>query len=425
MRKTVSTLFALALVLSVGMVMGLGTPAPVAAQGPSAPVWHTTDQQIGSGTTTAGSVNKPTNLAAGDLVILVVVKQNSLATANPGIIPPAGFNLIRYEHSHLGDARPEVLAYWKIAASTEPDTYAFTALQAGSWSPPHWRAIAGRVTGHHPATPIGMDTGANTALDPVTSLAIPGIATTRDSVLLVAAVVARGYVDPPTSFVRPATMDEIWAIDGSGSGYPGEPGTGGGKQVLATQGTTGTRTFTWTGAARAAGLMFEILPAGDCTATATGTGTACFSPSHGGIEALTALAAPGLPSVTFPHGMFSFKITGLSTGQTVDVTITLPSAVPVGTVWWKYDNGRWYSLPNLNDNGNNIMVIRLTDGGVGDLDSVVGQITDPGGPGNPMTVGIDGSPVSKASILAPWIVLLAAMMAGAGLFVWRWRRAEA
>ena len=164
--------------------------------------------------------------------------------------------------------------------------------------------------------------------------------------------------------------------------------------------------------------------AAGCIATYTSTGTACFTPSHGAIVDLVAVAAPGLPSVAFPHGMFSFRITGLTTGQTVTLEVDLPQPVPLGTVWWKYDNGRWHSLPNLNDNGNNIMVIRLTDGGTGDLDNVPGQITDPGGPGNPMTVGWDGSPVSRATVVAPWIALLAAMVAGVSLLVWRRRRSE-
>ena len=159
--------------------------------------------------------------------------------------------------------------------------------------------------------------------------------------------------------------------------------------------------------------------------TATGTGPVLFSPSVGNILDLTPVAAPSLPSVTFPHGMFSFQICCLTPGQTVDLTVTLPSNVPVGTVWWKYDNGRWYSLPNLDDNGDNKMRIRLTDGGVGDSDGVAdGFITDPGGPGNPMTVGWDGSPVSRAGVLAPWIALLAAIVAGAGLSVWKRRRVE-
>ena len=180
----------------------------------------------------------------------------------------------------------------------------------------------------------------------------------------------------------------------------------------------------------AAWTRFEVddsgsLPAENgtvCVETATGTGMVCFTPSHGAIVDLVAVAAPSLPSVAFPHGMFSFKICCLTPGQTVDLTVTLPSAVPVGTVWWKYDNGRWYSLPNLNDNGNNIMVIRLTDGGVGDSDGTAdGQITDPGGPGNPMTVGWEGSPASKATVLWPWIALVAGA-AGAGLLMVRRRR---
>ena len=162
-----------------------------------------------------------------------------------------------------------------------------------------------------------------------------------------------------------------------------------------------------------------------CIETATGSGTACLTTSHGIMSDLVAVAAPSLPSVTFPHGMFNFKITGLTPGQTVTLTIELPDPVPVGTVWWKYDNGRWHSLPNLNDNGNNIMVIQVKDGGVGDSDGVAnGIIVDPGGPGNPMTVGWDTAPVSMASVLAPWIALLAVIMVGAGLLVWRRLAAE-
>ena len=160
--------------------------------------------------------------------------------------------------------------------------------------------------------------------------------------------------------------------------------------------------------------------------TSTETGTASFSAGQGCVVQLEALSEipPAPPrGISFPHGVFSFRITCISPGDTVLVTVTLPSAVPVGTVWWKYDGTSWYSLPNLNDNGNNTMVIRLTDGGTGDSDSIPGQITDPGGPGNPLTVGWDGSPVSKAAVLIPIIGLLAAI-GGVGMLVWRRRRAE-
>jgi len=164
--------------------------------------------------------------------------------------------------------------------------------------------------------------------------------------------------------------------------------------------------------------------------TATGSGMASFSTNRGVISDLAAVAAvsPAPRGVTFPHGMFSFEITGLADGETITLTIELPEAVPEGTVWWKHDGTRWYSLPNLRDNGDNIMVIELTDGGLGDMDGVAnGVITDPGGAGNPvppLAVGWEGSSVNKAAVMAPWIVLLATMMAGASLLVRRRRRAQ-
>ena len=171
---------------------------------------------------------------------------------------------------------------------------------------------------------------------------------------------------------------------------------------------------------------FEAVEGGQtqCTATATGTGTACVTTSHGLIEDLQAVPPHSLPSVLFPHGMFNFRITDLTLGQTVTLTIEFPSPLPIGTLWWKYDNGRWYGLPNESDNGDNIMVISLTDGGVHDLDDVPGQITDPGGPGDPMTVGWDGQPINKTAVVVPWVGLLAAIVAGVSLLMLRRRREQ-
>ena len=73
-----------------------------------------------------------------------------------------------------------------------------------------------------------------------------------------------------------------------------------------------------------------------CIKTATGTGIACFETDAGTIEDLVAvdeatLPEEGKPALAFPHGFFSFNITGLTAGQTVVVTVTLPDNVPVGT----------------------------------------------------------------------------------------------
>ena len=174
-------------------------------------------------------------------------------------------------------------------------------------------------------------------------------------------------------------------------------------------------------------LTLPVLPV--CVGTFPGTGMACLTPAKGALEDLTAVPVPpGAPgNILFPHGMFSFKITGLDTGETVTVEIELPSAVPAGTRWWKHHNGSWYSLPIGTTANPKVITITLTDGTFpGDTDSIPGHITDPGGPGNLSgVVGWEGSPVSKAGVLAPWLVLLAAIVAGAGLFVWKRRRAEA
>jgi len=250
MKKTASVLLAVIMSLSMSFA-----PAPALAS--SSPVWHIADQQTNGGNTSAGSVAKPSNLAEGDLVILIVVKQNSRNTTAPGITPPAGFSLIRYEHDATDAARPEVLAYWKIATDSEPATYNFAVVHDN----PQWKAITGRVTGHRPTNPIANSSSTNSGNTTVTSLSIPGIVASRDNALLMATVVARGDEAAPTNFVKPEAMNELWEINGSGSGTNGAPGTAGGSQILLSPGPTGTRTFNWTGPSCAAGLMFEILPA--------------------------------------------------------------------------------------------------------------------------------------------------------------------
>ena len=77
------------------------------------------------------------------------------------------------------------------------------------------------------------------------------------------------------------------------------------------------------------------------------------------------------------------------------------------------------------DDGDNVITITLVDGGLGDDDLVAnGVIVDQGGPGSPGAVGWETHPISKLGVLLPWIALLAAIMAGAGLLVLRRRRAR-
>jgi len=132
------------------------------------------------------------------------------------------------------------------------------------------------------------------------------------------------------------------------------------------------------------------------TETATGKGPATFTVDNGSITGLTAVDAAPLPDkpagVTFPNGLFSFTITGIVPwGSTVTVTITLPSPVPAGTQYWKYQNLTWYQIPIIGITGNTI-TIELTDGKLGDDADLAanGTIVDPGGPGTPAAAGPSG-----------------------------------
>jgi hypothetical protein len=156
-------------------------------------------------------------------------------------------------------------------------------------------------------------------------------------------------------------------------------------------------------------------------------GEAYLTPSDGVIDDLAPVSVPpGAPAgIVFPYGMFTFKITGLSTGQEVTLTIELPGPVPVGTKWWKYHNNTWSPMDIGDDDGDNVITVALKDGRTPDDEDLIdGQITDQGGPGEPGAVGWETYPISKVRVLLPWIALLAAIMAGASLLVIRRRRAH-
>jgi len=135
---------------------------------------------------------------------------------------------------------------------------------------------------------------------------------------------------------------------------------------------------------------------GSSDETATGAGNFSIVSDKGNIEDLQTYNMPelpfGVPSIEFPYGFFSFNVTGINPGAIVNLTIVLPSNIPAGSQYWKYgctiDNPapHWYSIPVLSNNGDNIIVIQLQDGGVGDDDlSANGRIEDVGGPGFEVT----------------------------------------
>jgi streptogramin lyase len=141
--------------------------------------------------------------------------------------------------------------------------------------------------------------------------------------------------------------------------------------------------------------------------TTTGTGTATFVTSGGSISGLTALAQSQLACTpksgfNFPQGFFSFNIINLIPGTTVTITITLPGNMPINTQYWKCINGNWVDCTSLlgDNDGDNILTLTITDGGLGDADGVAnGTIVDPGGPAVAAAQAAPASP--HASPLVP------------------------
>jgi hypothetical protein len=169
------------------------------------------------------------------------------------------------------------------------------------------------------------------------------------------------------------------------------------------------------------------------TETATGTGTVYFDSDPSTLDNLTPvsesdLPEEGKPDLEFPHGFFSFDITLPGNHTTAIVTMTFPSPLPVGTQYWKYHESEgWIDVTSLlgDDDGDNVLTLTLTDGGLGDDDGVQnGVIVDQGAPGFPAApVGGEAYPVNKLAILAPWIVLGLVLVAVAAFVVVRRRQA--
>jgi hypothetical protein len=151
-----------------------------------------------------------------------------------------------------------------------------------------------------------------------------------------------------------------------------------------------------TNARHTATAHYQAIPRSASVQTATGTGTATVATDVGYIQGLTAVAEATLPSsgkpgLLFPHGFFSFKVAGLSSGQTAKITIALPLNVPLGSQYWKCQTGVWRQVPIGDDDGDNVITIQLRDGGTYDGDGLAnGQIVDPGGLGIRLPAPPDG-----------------------------------
>lgn len=154
---------------------------------------------------------------------------------------------------------------------------------------------------------------------------------------------------------------------------------------------------------------------GVVAASFTGGGAACtftLSQLIGAPPGAPPIPPVGVPAVSFPHGLFTFALSGCTAGGAVNFTIVYPSALPVGTQYWKYGptsgnaSPHWYILPAVI--AGNTATFSITDGGLGDDDLAAnGAIVDQGGPGAPGPGAIVDVPALGPRALAGLAVLLA------------------
>ncbi|MCB1771145.1 MAG: Ig-like domain repeat protein [Candidatus Competibacteraceae bacterium] len=142
---------------------------------------------------------------------------------------------------------------------------------------------------------------------------------------------------------------------------------------------------------------------GQVTARITGEAGCSFNQAQ--FTSASSIPVPPPSGYIFPHGLFSFTVTGCSSGA-LTLQITYPQTLAADAQYWKYgktpDNHtrHWYELP-ATISGNQA-TFTLTDGGLGDDDLTAnGAIVDDGGPSVLATAV--GTPIPT---LSEWALLL-------------------
>jgi uncharacterized repeat protein (TIGR02543 family) len=200
---------------------------------------------------------------------------------------------------------------------------------------------------------------------------------------------------------------------------------------LCTQGTapssaTTGSPWTWSCTGSGGGTTASCSAPNAATATGSGTGRASISGGTWVVDAansgfVATSTVPSLPpGTTFPHGLLNLKLTTGVAGTSATVLITYPSALPAGTVYWKYGrtasntSAHWYQFAGAAISGSTI-TLTLTDGADGDDDYTANSvITDPGGPGVPATTTV-AEPITLEVPVVPLIPPLASLPAIPGV----------
>jgi len=130
---------------------------------------------------------------------------------------------------------------------------------------------------------------------------------------------------------------------------------------------------------------------------------------------MPAAALVNAPTLNIP--LTEVVVSGVTPGGTVTLTLSYAVNIPVGSVYNKWTLATdWFTLPIGSDDGDNIITITLTDGGLGDADGVAnGIIVDPGAPGGavaaaaviPAKLNTGGCVINAKATFDPMLPILA------------------
>jgi hypothetical protein len=201
------------------------------------------------------SVNKPSGVETGDMIIIVLHTNNRIDdnwVSDPS--SSQGFSIIGHSTDESDYERPTVSAAYKIAGENEPASYSFEISGEMHW---YISAISidkiGRI-----GNVITKDSGVNS----VESITFDNL-TTSDKSLIIASMTQRRSTDSDynaRSIVPPQGMTERYSYYPVGSDEnDGKPTTFGATKFLETGATIESPAYNWVYTGRAAGIMFEII----------------------------------------------------------------------------------------------------------------------------------------------------------------------
>lgn len=132
--------------------------------------------------------------------------------------------------------------------------------------------------------------------------------------------------------------------------------------------------------------------------------------------AVTAAPPTAPAELHFPQGVFHFRANGCTPGSSLQLALTYPQPMPVGTQFWKYGPATpaaapsWFAFGGVSlSPDRRTVTYTVTDNGIGDNDPVAGVVLDPFGPAITAT-GITAVPTLKPTALVLLSLLLVAAL---------------